>query len=101
MQNFYHLKVNHSINFVDESTDAHTNAIESSWRHAKESFSSHGRKKEHVPGNLARHMFQKSCRANNTDPTEAFFKFPDMFTILQPMKHTISETQTENLMEKM
>ena len=71
MQNFYHLKVNHSINFVDEPTGAHTNAIESSWRHAKESFSSHGRK-EHVPGNLARYMFQKSCCANNTDLTEAF-----------------------------
>ena len=72
MQNFYRLKVNHSVKFVDESTGAHTNAIESSWRHA-ESFSSHGQKKEHVPGNLARYMFQKSCRANNTDPTEAFF----------------------------
>uniref|UniRef100_A0A1I8BQX5 DDE_Tnp_IS1595 domain-containing protein n=1 Tax=Meloidogyne hapla TaxID=6305 RepID=A0A1I8BQX5_MELHA len=66
--------VNHSINFVDESTGAHTNAIESSWRHAKESFSSHGRKKEHVPGNLARYMFQKSCRAGNTDPTESFLR---------------------------
>uniref|UniRef100_A0A915LRS2 arginine kinase n=1 Tax=Meloidogyne javanica TaxID=6303 RepID=A0A915LRS2_MELJA len=39
---------------INESTGAHTNSIESSWRHAKESFSSHGRKKEHVPGNLAR-----------------------------------------------
>ena len=73
MQNFIHLKVNHSLNFVDESTGAHKQ-IESSWRHAKESFSSHGRKKEHVPGNLARYMFQKSCRANKTDPTETFFK---------------------------
>ena len=74
LQNFSHLKVNHSIDFVDESTGAHTNAIESSWRHAKESFSSHGRRKEHVPGNLARYMFQKSCRANNTDPAKAFLK---------------------------
>ena len=74
LQNFSHLKVNHSIDFVDESTGAHTNAIESSWRHVKESFSSHGRRKEHVPGNLARYMFQKSCRANNTDPAKAFLK---------------------------
>ena len=38
------------------------------------SFSSHGRKKTHIPGNLARYMFAKSARSNNNDPTELFFK---------------------------
>ena len=50
-------------------------ALRAGLRHApRGEFSSHGRKKEHVPGNLSRYMFQKSCRATNTDPTEAFLK---------------------------
>ena len=32
---YVHLKVNHSITFVDPDTGAHINAIESMWRHAK------------------------------------------------------------------
>ena len=34
-EGFEHFKVNHSINFVDRTTGAHTNGIESTWRHAK------------------------------------------------------------------
>jgi len=74
MEGFVHMKVNHSLNFVDPETGTHTNTIESTWRHAKESFSSHGRKKAHVPGNLARYMFMKSCRAKKIDPTEEFYR---------------------------
>lgn len=52
-EGFRHLQINHSLHFVDpENRTIHTNHIESCWRHAKESFSSHGRVKAHVPGNL-------------------------------------------------
>lgn len=64
--------MNHSLHFVDPETGAHTNRIESSWRHAKESFSSHGRVKYHVPGNLARYMFVKAARFQKKDPTDEF-----------------------------
>jgi hypothetical protein len=47
---YQHLKVNHSIEFKDSETGAHTNAIESSWRAAKASMSSSGRTKAHIPG---------------------------------------------------
>jgi transposase-like protein len=34
-QDYTHRTVNHSIGFVDQRTGAHTNAIESTWRHVK------------------------------------------------------------------
>lgn len=42
---FMHLKVNHSVNFKDPTTGAHTNNIEASWRAAKAITTSAGRKK--------------------------------------------------------
>ena len=72
-EGYQHLTVNHSLNFVDpKNPQIHTNRIESTWRHVKESFSTHGRIKAHVPGNLARYMFLKAARATNEDPTEKF-----------------------------
>ena len=45
-EGFRHLTVNHSLSFTDpEDPTINTNHIECSWRHVKESFSSHGRKK--------------------------------------------------------
>ena len=74
-EGFQHLQINHSLHFVDPSNPTiNTNRIESVWRHAKESFSTHGRVKVHVPGNLARYMFTKAVRAKNCNPTEEFLK---------------------------
>ncbi|KAL3073740.1 hypothetical protein niasHT_039267 [Heterodera trifolii] len=72
---YKHLKVNHSINFVDKDDPTiNTNRIESTWRHCKESFSTHGRVKHHVPGNLARYMFVKAARSKKVDVTEEFLR---------------------------
>lgn len=66
--------MNHSLHFKDPDTGAHTNAIESSWRAAKSTMSSAGRVKSHIPGNLARYMFFKSCNEQKVERTEAFLK---------------------------
>ena len=42
---FQHLKVNHSINFLDPETGAHTNTIERKWRDTKNLVPKFGRRK--------------------------------------------------------
>ncbi|CAC5426638.1 unnamed protein product [Mytilus coruscus] len=41
-EGFEHLKVNHSVNFVDPETGAHTNTIESTWRALKNHYQKYG-----------------------------------------------------------
>ena len=74
LEGFEHLRVNHSLHFKDPETGAHSNSIEGSWRAAKAITTSSGKRKSHIPGNLARYMFNKRCLANNLDRTEEFFR---------------------------
>jgi transposase-like protein len=46
-EGFEHLKVNHSLNFVDPETGAHTNTIESTWRALNKSLPISGTTKAH------------------------------------------------------
>lgn len=54
---FKHLSVNHSLNFVDPDTKAHTNTIERLWRDVRSQVPLYGRRKKHFVGYLARSMF--------------------------------------------
>lgn len=69
---FEHLKVNHSINFKDPDTGAHTNKIESTWRASKAICPASGRRKKFFAGYLAKYMFLKQCRIRKSDPFKDF-----------------------------
>ena len=56
-EGYEHLTVNHSYNFVDPITKAHTNNIERKWLDAKRSVPRFGRRKYHFVGYLARFIF--------------------------------------------
>ncbi|XP_068234733.1 uncharacterized protein [Palaemon carinicauda] len=57
IEGFDHQTVNHTYNFVDPETGAHTNTIERQWRSYKEWLPKFGRKKYHFRGYLARFYF--------------------------------------------
>lgn len=68
---YKHLTVNHSLNFVDPSTLAHTNNIERLWREAKTKVPLYGRTKKHFAGYLARSVFIMTHK----DPNKRFHHF--------------------------
>ena len=58
------MKVNHSIEFVNENGD-HTNKIEGHWRQAKKHFPSFGVKKLHFSSYLAEFMWRYQNKEND------------------------------------
>ena len=58
-RDYEHLKVNHSLHFVNGNGD-HTNKIEGNWRHAKVSMPPFGARKHHFAGYLAEFMWRSS-----------------------------------------
>ncbi|GFR08180.1 putative transposase-like protein [Trichonephila clavata] len=71
---YNHLTVNHSLEFVDSETGAHTNTIEVTWRHFKASLPEYNRRGR-FEGYIAWFMFRKICFALKQDP---FIKFLDL-----------------------
>ncbi|GFT13163.1 putative transposase-like protein [Trichonephila clavipes] len=71
---YHHLTVNHSLEFIDSETGAHTNTIEVTWRHFKASLPEYNRKGR-FEGYIAWYMFRKICFALKEDP---FIEFLDL-----------------------
>lgn len=65
---------------MDPVSGAHTNSIESSWRHAKSVLPEYSRKKHLYASYLAYYMFKKQCKAGKKCSTREFFEYASHFT---------------------
>ncbi|XP_071577543.1 uncharacterized protein [Temnothorax nylanderi] len=58
-EGFQHLTVNHSVNFVDPDTGAHTQHIERVWREVRANIPRYGTRTHHLAGYLAEYLFKR------------------------------------------
>ncbi|XP_071579865.1 uncharacterized protein [Temnothorax nylanderi] len=58
-EGFQHLTVNHSVNFVDPDTRAHTQHIERVWREVRANIPRYGTRTYHLAGYLAEYLFKR------------------------------------------
>ncbi|XP_024888850.1 uncharacterized protein LOC112465514 [Temnothorax curvispinosus] len=58
-EGFQHLTVNHSMNFVDPDTGAHTQNIERVWREVRANIPRYGTRSSHLVGYLAEYLFKR------------------------------------------
>jgi len=59
VEGYIHHTVNHSKNFVDPETRAHTNTIERTWREVRANVPRYGQRKKHMAGYLPEYIFKR------------------------------------------
>ncbi|KAJ4425426.1 hypothetical protein ANN_28041 [Periplaneta americana] len=74
VNNFRHLTVNRSLNFVDPESGACTNLIENAWRGLRGSLSRGGVRKEDLSDHLCEYLWRKDCSRLARDPFEALLE---------------------------
>lgn len=79
---FTHLTVNHSVNFVDPNSGAHTNTIESTWRALKKSLLSNGIQKTMYDSYFSQYCIRKLYLNDSTDQFTRFLR--NYYKGLQP-----------------
>lgn len=72
-EGYVHQAVNHSMNFVDPDTGAHTQNIERAWREVRAKIPRYGRSEAHFIGYLSEYMFKRAYPVH-TERLHHFFK---------------------------
>jgi hypothetical protein len=70
-EGFGHMTVNHTYNFVDPDSGAHTQTIESDWRPLKKKLMRSGLKSEDIGMHMCEYLWRKDVRERGDDIFEA------------------------------
>jgi len=68
-----HYTVNHKNNYVDPQSGAHTQSVESNWRHCKNSLPDQGLRPYMLQSYLSTFCWHRHVKENNLDPFLFFF----------------------------
>ncbi|VDI03030.1 Hypothetical predicted protein [Mytilus galloprovincialis] len=93
-EGFEHLKVNHSVNFVDPETGAHTNTIESTWRALKKSLPKYGTVKSLYDTYFSQYCVRKKYIIGSEDPFLAFINLIKKVYNPEKQKQALITTET-------
>jgi len=74
IEDVLHYSVNHSKNYVDPDTGAHTQTIEGLWSHVKDYLPSHGMKPCDLVSYLGAFMWVRYCKQRKLDKFIYFLK---------------------------
>ena len=91
-EGFTHLTVNHSVNFVDPDSGAHTNTIESTWRALKKSLPRNGTQKTLYDSYFSQNCIRKLYLNDSADP---FTSFLDLISQVYPQRKRISHSTSK------
>ncbi len=89
-EGYNHLTVNHSVNFVDPDSGAHTNTIESTWRALKKSLPKHGTVKTLYDSYFSEYCVRKVHLKDSEDP---FIEFLRLITTVYSPAYSPSEEE--------
>ena len=73
-EGFQHLTVNHSLNFVDPDTGAHTQNIEDTWWVARRSLPQTGRSRDMIENYLLEFLWRRHYRTHDSFPIFVFLE---------------------------
>ncbi|XP_071576627.1 uncharacterized protein [Temnothorax nylanderi] len=91
-EDFQPLTVNHSYNFVDPESGAHTQHIERVWREVRANIPRYGTKSEHLLGYLSEYLFTRAYK--RLERIEAFFEI--IAEMYPPMSTTEDQPVSSN-----
>ncbi|CAC5363308.1 unnamed protein product [Mytilus coruscus] len=92
-EGFEHLKVNHSVNFVDPETGAHTHTIESTWRALKKSLPKYGTVNSLYDTYFSQYCVRKKYIIGSEDPFIAFITLIKKVYNPEKQKQTLITTE--------
>lgn len=90
MEGFQHLTVNHSYNFVDPDTGAHTQNIERIWRKVRSNIPRYGRREYHMNGYIAEFYFKRKY----PDHIQQFHKIFEIIALDNKLNRDDAKKQT-------